>query len=121
MRPFEYVRADDAAAAVALVSADPQAEYLAGGTTVTSNVVLVGPTRTSGLDELVSGMNGGRAGNIDESYRALMTDKHPTSLLGRPGAPEEVAAFVTFLASPLSSLIRRGVLRADGGFVPTVT
>ena len=33
MRPFEYVRADDAAAAVALVSADPQAAYLAGGTT----------------------------------------------------------------------------------------
>src|SRR4051812_14404374 len=33
MRPFEYVRADDAAAAVALVSADPDAEYLAGGTT----------------------------------------------------------------------------------------
>ena len=29
MRPFEYVRAQDAAAAVALVSADPQAEYLA--------------------------------------------------------------------------------------------
>jgi xanthine dehydrogenase YagS FAD-binding subunit len=33
MRPFEYVRAGDAAAAVALVSADPQAQYLAGGTT----------------------------------------------------------------------------------------
>src|SRR2546426_2053179 len=33
MRPFEYVRVDDVAAAVALVSADPQAEYLAGGTT----------------------------------------------------------------------------------------
>src|ERR1700754_2150729 len=33
MRPFEYVRADDPAAAVALVSADPQAAYLAGGTT----------------------------------------------------------------------------------------
>src|SRR5207244_13498464 len=33
MRPFKYVRADDVAAAVALVSADPQAEYLAGGTT----------------------------------------------------------------------------------------
>src|SRR5207245_9206392 len=29
----EYVRVDDVAAAVALVSADPQAEYLAGGTT----------------------------------------------------------------------------------------
>jgi CO/xanthine dehydrogenase FAD-binding subunit len=33
MRPYEYVRADDATAAVALVSADPEAEYLAGGTT----------------------------------------------------------------------------------------
>ena len=33
MQPFEYVRADDAAAAVALVSADPEAQYLAGGTT----------------------------------------------------------------------------------------
>src|SRR2546423_10838025 len=33
MRPFEYVRADDVTAAVALVSADPQADYLAGGTT----------------------------------------------------------------------------------------
>ena len=33
MRPFEYVRADDAATAVALVSADPDAQYLAGGTT----------------------------------------------------------------------------------------
>jgi xanthine dehydrogenase YagS FAD-binding subunit len=33
MRSFEYVAAEDAAAAVAMVSADPQAEYLAGGTT----------------------------------------------------------------------------------------
>jgi xanthine dehydrogenase YagS FAD-binding subunit len=33
MGPFEYVRADDVAAAVALVSADPHAQYLAGGTT----------------------------------------------------------------------------------------
>jgi CO/xanthine dehydrogenase FAD-binding subunit len=32
MRPFEYVRAGDVTAAVALVSADPGAEYLAGGT-----------------------------------------------------------------------------------------
>jgi CO/xanthine dehydrogenase FAD-binding subunit len=32
MRHFEYVRADDVAGAVALVSADPDADYLAGGT-----------------------------------------------------------------------------------------
>src|SRR6185369_11689500 len=33
MDPFEYVRAGDVAAAVALVSADPEAQYVAGGTT----------------------------------------------------------------------------------------
>src|SRR5260370_15495520 len=33
MGRFEYIRADDVAAAVALVSADPRAQYLAGGTT----------------------------------------------------------------------------------------
>ena len=33
MQPFEYLRAQDPAAAVALVSADPEAQYLAGGTT----------------------------------------------------------------------------------------
>ena len=30
---FEYVRAEEVAAAVALVSADPGTQYLAGGTT----------------------------------------------------------------------------------------
>jgi CO/xanthine dehydrogenase FAD-binding subunit len=33
MQPFEYVRPGDVAAAVALVTADPKADYLAGGTT----------------------------------------------------------------------------------------
>ena len=33
MRPFEYIRADEADAAIALVGRDPDAQYLAGGTT----------------------------------------------------------------------------------------
>jgi xanthine dehydrogenase YagS FAD-binding subunit len=33
MQPFEYIRPHDVASAVALVSGDPQAQYLAGGTT----------------------------------------------------------------------------------------
>jgi CO/xanthine dehydrogenase FAD-binding subunit len=33
MQAFEYIRADDVASAVALVSSDPNAQYLAGGTT----------------------------------------------------------------------------------------
>ena len=48
MRSFDYVRADDVAAAVALVSADPGAEYLAGGTTELDLVLkdgVLAPTR----------------------------------------------------------------------------
>ena len=33
MQTFEYIRAEDVASAVALVSSDPRAQYLAGGTT----------------------------------------------------------------------------------------
>src|SRR5262249_35485248 len=33
MRAFEYIRADDVASAVALVSRDPKAQYLPGGPT----------------------------------------------------------------------------------------
>src|SRR3954469_10695032 len=33
MRPFEYTRARDTASAVKIVSSDPDAAYLAGGTT----------------------------------------------------------------------------------------
>jgi xanthine dehydrogenase YagS FAD-binding subunit len=33
MKAFEYIRADEVASAVALVSGDPKAQYLAGGTT----------------------------------------------------------------------------------------
>ena len=33
MQPFEYIRADEADAAIALVGRDPDTQYLAGGTT----------------------------------------------------------------------------------------
>jgi xanthine dehydrogenase YagS FAD-binding subunit len=55
MRPFEYVRADDPATAVALVSGDPHAEYLAGGTTELDLVLkdgVVEPTRLVDITRL---------------------------------------------------------------------
>ena len=49
MRPIEYIRAEDVAAAVALVSADPGAEYLAGGTTELDLVLKDGVLYTANL------------------------------------------------------------------------
>jgi xanthine dehydrogenase YagS FAD-binding subunit len=55
MRPFEYVRADAAAAAVALVSADPGTDYLAGGSTQIDLMLkdgVIGPERLVDITRL---------------------------------------------------------------------
>jgi len=44
----------------------------------------------------------------------------PTSLLRRFIEPKEIAAFVAFLCSPLSSAINGAALRADGGVVRSI-
>lgn len=49
---FEYIRADDVAAAVALVSADPAAHYLAGGTTQVDLLLKDGVLNTDRLVDI---------------------------------------------------------------------
>ena len=41
----------------------------------------------------------------------------PTSLIKRFATPEEVAAMVTYVASPLSAATNGAALRVDGGVV----
>jgi NAD(P)-dependent dehydrogenase (short-subunit alcohol dehydrogenase family) len=44
----------------------------------------------------------------------------PTSLLKRFATPEEVAALVVYVCSPLSSATTGAALRADGGVVRSI-
>jgi NAD(P)-dependent dehydrogenase (short-subunit alcohol dehydrogenase family) len=44
----------------------------------------------------------------------------PSSLLRRFATPEEVAAMVTFVASPLSAATNSAALRVDGGVVRSI-
>jgi NAD(P)-dependent dehydrogenase (short-subunit alcohol dehydrogenase family) len=85
------------------------------GTGVTSNAVLPGPTHTAGVSEFVTRLSGGKS--FAEFEEFFFREVRPTSLLKRFATPEEVAALITYLCSPLSAATNGAALRVDGGVV----
>jgi NAD(P)-dependent dehydrogenase (short-subunit alcohol dehydrogenase family) len=51
------------------------------------------------------------------SWESLAKAGRPTSLLQRFATPEEVAALVTYVASPVSAATNGAALRVDGGTI----
>lgn len=87
------------------------------GTGVTVNSVLPGPTRSRGVGDFVGELaaKSGKSAQTVESE--FFKTARPTSLLQRFATPEEVAAMVTYVASPLSSATNGAALRVDGGTI----
>jgi NAD(P)-dependent dehydrogenase (short-subunit alcohol dehydrogenase family) len=87
------------------------------GTGITVNSVLPGPTRSRGVGDFVAdwAAKSGKSAQTVESE--FFKSARPTSLLKRFATPEEVAAMVTFVASPLSAATNGAALRVDGGVV----
>ena len=55
-----------------------------------------------------------------DRWKAILQDDAPTSpLLQRFATPEEVAAMVAYVASPLASATNGAALRVDGGTIKT--
>jgi len=90
------------------------------GTGVTVNSVLAGPTRSEGVEGFVANM--AKSGGITPAAveKEFFKNIRPTSLLQRFATPDEVAAMVTFVASPLSSATNGAALRAEGGVVRSI-
>jgi NAD(P)-dependent dehydrogenase (short-subunit alcohol dehydrogenase family) len=85
------------------------------GTGITVNSVLPGPTRSRGVNDFITPLG---AGENFEAFQTQFFEKfRPTSLLKRFETPEEIASFVTYVASPLASGITGAALRVDGGVV----
>jgi hypothetical protein len=87
------------------------------GTGITVNSVLPGPTRSRGVGDFVADMaakSGKSAKTVEDEF---FKSARPTSLLKRFATTEEVAALVTFVASPLSAATNGAALRVDGGVV----
>jgi NAD(P)-dependent dehydrogenase (short-subunit alcohol dehydrogenase family) len=91
----------------------------ASGTGVTVNSVIAGPTHTAGVEDFVYQL-------VDESLpweeaqREFMRKHRPQSLLQRLIEPDEIAAMVTYLSSPLASATTGAAVRVDGGYVDSI-
>jgi NAD(P)-dependent dehydrogenase (short-subunit alcohol dehydrogenase family) len=90
---------------------------LTAGTAVTVNTVLPGPTRSRGVGDFVVEMakaSGKTAAVVEKEFFATA---RPTSLIKRFATTAEVAAMVSFVASPLSAATNGAALRVDGGVI----
>jgi NAD(P)-dependent dehydrogenase (short-subunit alcohol dehydrogenase family) len=90
---------------------------LVAGTGITVNSILPGPTRSRGVADFVAEMAKASGKTPEEVEHEFFQTVRPTSLLKRFATPEEVAAMVTYVASPLSSATNGAALRVDGGTV----
>ena len=90
------------------------------GTGVTVNAVLPGPTASEGVTEFIGRLSTAAKKTPAEFEKEFFHSMRPTSLLRRFASPDEVAALVTFVCSPLSSATNGAALRADGGVVRSI-
>jgi NAD(P)-dependent dehydrogenase (short-subunit alcohol dehydrogenase family) len=90
------------------------------GTAVTVNSVLAGPTRSEGVEKFLIDMARTKNVTPEEIEKEFFRTARPSSLLQRFATTDEVAALVTFVASPLSSAINGAALRVEGGVVRSI-
>jgi len=90
------------------------------GTAVTINSILAGPTKSEGVEKFVGDVAKSRHVEPSVVERDFFETVRPSSLLKRFASTEEVAAFVAFVASPLSSATNGAALRVDGGVIRSI-
>lgn len=90
------------------------------GTEVTVNSILAGPTRSEGVEQFIASMGKTKRLTPEQVEKEFFQSVRPSSLLQRFARPDEVAALVAFVASPLSSATNGAALRVEGGVVRSV-
>ena len=90
------------------------------GTNVTVNAILPGPTASEGVTQFVDHLASSKQSSREQVEKDFFEHMRPTSIIKRFEKPEEIAALVAFIASPLSAAINGAALRVDGGVVRSI-
>ena len=93
---------------------------MTGGTAVTVNTVLPGPTRSEGVEDFLAGVAKLEKRSVEETAAEFIKTHRPTSLLQRLASVEEVANMVVYVASKEAAATNGAALRVDGGVVRSV-
>ena len=91
------------------------------GTGITANTISPGPIRTPGVEDFFRKIAKEKGwGTQWEEIEARMIQEMLPNPCNRLGTPEEVAAAVAFIASPLAGYINGANIRVDGGSCPCI-
>lgn len=93
---------------------------LVGGTGVTVNAVLPGPTRSEILSNWMKGTAKERGITQEEAEQEFLKTMRPTTLINRFTTTAEVANMVIYICSELSSGTSGAALRVDGGVIRAI-
>lgn len=93
---------------------------LTKGSAVTVNTVMPGPTRSEGIGDFLKSVASSPDLSPEEMETEFFRLHRPLSLIQRLIEPDEIAAMVAYLASPLAAATNGAALRVEGGIVPTI-
>ena len=88
-----------------------------GGTGVTVNCVLPGPTVSEGVGRWLEKIADEEGISVEEAGVKFVKENRPSSLIERPASVDEVAHMVVYTCSPQASATTGAALRVDGGVV----
>ena len=90
---------------------------LTRGTNVTSNAILLGPSKSEGVVQFIEEFAQQNNLTFEEVEKDFFKNVRPISLIQRFAQVEEDANMIVYIASALSSATNGAILRADGGVI----